>query len=147
MLDVPKYFCASWVQKIYIQNETIYIYLYIYLYRNIHIYSFPKVIEKLPRSITGQSAYEHIRLSCEKFPTQPSSLYSSLTTGLRFLGHSVLWKVTQLLAMRCPPSSEGSSLTPTGWLTSLGESLGLEDKDKKALVRRKVLEENFIQQT
>lgn len=45
---------------------------------------------------------------------------------------------------RCSPRSEGSCFVPIGWLSSLSESLDLEDKDEKAVVRENVLEENHI---
>lgn len=78
-----------------------------------------------------------------EFPVQPSSLCSCLSLwGSISQAQCVLQRVTQLLAARgaLPAVGAPPSLLQASSPCSLGESLGLEDKDKKALMRKHRLE-------
>lgn len=101
-------------------------------------------------SAHGQSVCEHTRLTVRDFfPIQPSSLYSSHPPPWGFISQSTVCPRKSHVAVgseRCSPSTEGSCLTPTGWVTSLRESLDLEDKDKKAVVGENVLQGNLTEQ-
>lgn len=108
---------------------------------------FQKVTEKSLCSGNGQRVWEQTRPSCEKdsdtgFPSLPSPLPRASFRRAQL----VLCSHTAVGSERPSPIREGPSLTPTGWLTSLGESVGLEDKVKRALMRKNVLEGNYTQQ-
>lgn len=75
-----------------------------------------------------------------EFLAQLSSLCSLRSPWLHPLGHHVSSeKSCGCWHERCSLRGEGSSLTTPGWLNSLRQSLGLEDKDKKALMMNNML--------